>query len=157
MPADRIRVSAPLTPDFPRPLAANDDEKHTSDLLRSTDQYRLKIVADPSVPILSVFAQAPTTSASDDLANAAVDGTRDYLVDVGRRQQIAAGQQVQLSQLGRATGGIINRGVRTEAMALTFVFVLSLAFAAVLFFSRTRKGWRVARERERGEAGGAQA
>ena len=144
IPADVIRASTPLTPDFPRPAAVAGEEKKTSDILRSTDQYRLSIQANPTVPILEVYAQAPSAEAAAKLANASVDGLRDYIDDVAADQGVAVGQQAQLSQLGRAHGGVINHGVRPQALVLTFLIVFTVACAAILFISRVRTGWRFA-------------
>jgi hypothetical protein len=138
---ERIQATSPLTAAFPRPVADAGSQKHASDLLRSTDQYRLNVQANPTVPILDVYTQAPTAAAAEGLANAAVVGLRDYLADVARAQGTPTGQEVQLSQLGRAQGGVINAGVRLQLLLLVFVLVLSLSCAAVLFLARVRRGW----------------
>jgi hypothetical protein len=149
---DRIQAAAPITADVPRALTEPGSEKRSSDILRSTDQYRLDIQANPTVPILDVYAQAPTKEQAERLANAAVDGLRDYLVDIAGRQGIKDDQQVRLEQLGRARGGVINHGVGLQIALLAFIVVFVLSLCAVLFLSRVRRGWRVAAERERSEA-----
>jgi hypothetical protein len=144
IPAEVIRASTPLTPDFPRPRAAAGEQKRTSDLFRSTDQYRLNIQANPTVPILDVYAQAPSAKAAEELANGAVDGLRDYLDDVGGQQGIDSEEQARLSQLGRAHGTVINGGVRTWTLLLTFALVFAVCCAAAVFASRVRQGWQLA-------------
>jgi hypothetical protein len=148
VPAAAISASTPLTPDFPRPRAAAGEEKHTTDLLRSTDQYRINIQSNPTVPILDVYAQAPTAKAAEQLANGAVEGLRDYLESVAARQGVRSAEQATLTQLGRAHGTVINGGVRLQVLLLTFGFVFALCCAALLFFSRVRAGWRQADARE---------
>jgi hypothetical protein len=138
---ERIEATTPLTADFPRPVAAAGDQKHVTDILASTDQYRLNIQANPTVPILDVYAQGPTAQATERLANAAVDGLRAYLADIARAEGTAARDEVRLSQLGRAHGSVINDGVRLEVLLLVFVLVLALSSAAVLFMARVRRGW----------------
>ena len=56
----RIRAQPPLTPDFPRPLGGLRRGSEHRDLLKSTDQYRLNIQSNPTVPILQIYAQAPS-------------------------------------------------------------------------------------------------
>jgi hypothetical protein len=141
VPAEAIIATTPLTPDFPRPAATNENQKHTSDLFKSTDQYRLNIQANPTVPVLDVYAEAPTKGSAEALANAAVDGLRDYLGDVARIQGIGAPDQVRLSQLGRARGGVINGGVRLQAALLAFVLAFAVSAAAAIFVTRVRRGW----------------
>lgn len=141
VPGSIIQTQAPLTPDFPRPLAAAGEEKKTSDLLKSTDQYRLNIQANPTVPVLQILAQAPSDKAAATLANAAVDGLRDYLAAQARTEGTAVDNQVRLSQLGRASGTVINDGVRWQIAILTFLIVFALSAATAIFVSRVRRGW----------------
>jgi hypothetical protein len=145
VPAEAIRATTPLTPDFPRPLAAEGEQKHTSDLLRSTDQYRLNIQANPTVPIIDVYAQAPSAKAAEQLANSAVDGLGDYLGVTARLQskRLNGDDQPLISQLGRARGVVINNGVRLQVLLLTFGFVFALCCAVSLFVGRVRRGWQL--------------
>jgi hypothetical protein len=147
----RIEAVAPVTADVPRVLTEPGSEKRSSDILRSTDQYRLDIQANPTVPILDIYSQAPTKEAAVRLANSAVDGLRDYLLDLGRRQGITSDQQVRLEQLGRARGGVVNDGVRLQMALLSFMVVFTISCCAVLFLSRVRRGWLAAASRDRDE------
>ena len=81
--ARRIEAVSPVTANVPRVLTEPGSEKRSSDILRSTDQYRLDIQANPTVPILDISSQAPTKQAAERLANSAVDGLRDYLLALG--------------------------------------------------------------------------
>jgi len=141
VPADIIRSETPLTPLFPRPLSGPGESKKTSDLLKSTDEYRLNIQANPTVPILQIFAQAPDAKAAATLANAAVDGLRDYLAAQAKTQSTPLGNQVRVSQLGRAEGAVINGGVRGQLVILAFLIVFALSAATAMFIGRVRRGW----------------
>lgn len=149
IPPSAIRGQAPLTPDFPRPLSGDNRDPETADLLRSTDQHRLNIQTNPAVPFIEIFAQAPTAKAAQTLANASVDGLRDYLAHVARRQGTPPDAQVTLTQLGRARGTVVNGGIRSQLAILAFFVVLSLATATAVFVERVRRGWRDAAESER--------
>jgi hypothetical protein len=153
----RIQAVSPITANVPRALVEPGSEKRASDILRSTDQYRLDIQASPSVPILSVSAQAPNKEAAERLANGAVDGLRDYLRALAVRQGTDPTTQVRLEQLGRARGGVINRGIGLQISLLAFVFVFTLSCCAVLFLSRVRRGWSAAAREERDDAAAAAA
>ena len=149
IPADVLRVSAPLTPEVPRAIEEAGNEKHATDILRSTNQYRLSVRSNPTVPILDVSAQAPTAKAAKALANAAVGGLQDYLDKVASAQAIDADQQVRLKQLGRARGGVINDGVGLQVGLVSFLLVFAASSAAVVFVSRVRRGRRAATVRLR--------
>jgi hypothetical protein len=152
VPAEVLEIASPVTPEWPRPLAQTGNEKHTSDILASTDQYRLSLASNPTVPVVEVSAQAPTAKAAEQLANGAVDGMRDYLRDLGAAQQVPVTQQVHLEQLGRAKGGVINPGVSIKVALLSFGLVLAAASAAVLFLARVRRGWTLEADAERSAA-----
>lgn len=135
-----LQVASPVTPDFPRPLASS-GSRSSKDILKSPDQYRLSIQANPTAPILDVYAQAPTAEAAELLANGAVDGMKDYLAALARTQAVPSDRQVRLEQLGRATGGVLNRGVSVKVALLSFVLVFAVSCVAAVFIARVRRGW----------------
>jgi hypothetical protein len=145
---DQIQAVAPLTPDVPRALAEPGHEKRTSDILRSTDQYRMEIQAQPTAPVLDIYTQAPSADAARVLADAAVAGLRDYLATLARTQDVAPSDQVRLIQLGEASSGVINRGIRIQVALLSSILVFCVSAAAVLWIARVRRGWRAADEPE---------
>jgi hypothetical protein len=142
VPLERLRIQAPLTLEQAAAPPESGNERHTSDILRSNDQYRLNIQASLSVPMLDIYAQAPTAASAGLLANAAVDRLRAYLVRLADAQGTPGRDRIRLLQLGRAQGTVINKGVRWEAGLLAFVLTFALSCATVLFVARVRNGWR---------------
>lgn len=152
---DAIEAVTPRTPNSPRPFVSPGNEKRATDLLRSTGQYRLSIEANPTVPVLKIYAQAPTAKAAQELANSSVDGLRDYLVQQAVARGVQRDKQVRLVQLGRAHGAVINGGVRFDVALLTFLVVFTLAATAAIFVARVRRGFELAeRERHAAQRGG---
>ena len=141
-----LQIVTPRTPQQPRPRTDNGEKKGPGDLLRSTDQYRLDIQANPTVPLLDIYAQAPTPRASEELANAAVEGLGDYLRQFAGSEDTPQKVQVQLRQLGRARGDKLNKGVGVSVAILTFLAVFTAVSIAAMFVSRVRKGWRLEEE-----------
>jgi hypothetical protein len=142
VPAELLQVATPVTPDFPRPLATS-GKRSTKDILKSPNEYRLSIQANPTVPILDIYAEAPTVDAARALANGAVEGMEDYLYDLAAAQHIAPEQRVHLEQLGRADGGVLNPGVSVKLAILSFLLVFAASSAMVLVASRVRRGWQL--------------
>jgi hypothetical protein len=153
IPPNDIKATTPRTPNQPRPFETERNKKRSSDILASTNQYRIDIESDPTVPVLKIYAQAPTAKAAGELANASVDGLRDYLRQVAKAQRVDVSQQVRVVQLGRADGKVINGGIRWQLMAMTFIIVFGLSAAAAIFMGRVRQGFRMADERELATAG----
>lgn len=147
VPENLIQVSSPLTPAYPRPIAnGTSNQPSTTDLLRSNNQYRINIKANPTVPILDIYTEASSVKTADTLANAAVAGLRDYLASVAQTQAIPAAQQVRIQQLGAAQGGTVTGSVNAEVAALVFFFVFALSSVASLVVARVVRGWRLSAE-----------
>jgi hypothetical protein len=144
IPVDVLEVSAPRTPEQPRAVVGSGAERHTTDIVESTDQYRLSIQANPTVAVLDIYAQSPDARTSAALANAAVDALRGHLSDLARSERTPAGDRIRLMQLGRATGTVINGGVAWQAAILAFLVTFGVSCSTVVFASRVREGWRLA-------------
>ena len=145
---DRLQITAPLHAQAAAGRSRRRIRKRASDILESTDQYRINIQANPTVPILDVYAQAPSAEEAETLADAAVDGLRTYLTDLAAAQQIPDDNQVRLLQLGRASGTVINKGVDWQVALLVFIVTFSLSCATAIVVSRVRRGFLVARAEE---------
>jgi hypothetical protein len=143
--ADQIRAEPPLTPDQPRAMVDSAHAPHVSDILKRPDEYRLSIQADPMAPVLDIYAVAPSADEATKLADASVDGLRDYLGSVAAKGRTPKPDRVRLEQLGRASGGSINAGAGIQLAILTFLLVFAIACLGVLFLARARRGWEIAR------------
>jgi hypothetical protein len=144
VPAERLRVLAPLTSQQPAPPVDSQNARHTSDLVRSTDQYRLNIKVNATVPMIDVYAQTPDADSAARLADAAVAELRAYVTDLAKAQQTPDQDQIRLIQLGRATGVVINPGIKYQVALVVFLLVFLASCASVTFISRVRAGWREA-------------
>lgn len=145
VPEQVIEMSSPLTPLYPRPIADNpQDQRRTTDLIRSNNEYRIAVKANPTAPILDIYTEASSVKMATALANAAVDGLRDYLAANAQSEGVPANDQARLEQLGRAQGGSVTGGVNVEVATLVFLFVFALSCVASLAVARILRGWRLA-------------
>ncbi len=149
LPPGVLQVEAPVTPEQPRAPALAGEEKTTGDLLRSTDQYRINIEANPTVPVLDIYAQTPTADSAERIANAAVDELQGYLAGLAATEATPEKDQIQLVQLGRADGAVINGSVHWQTAILVFLLTLGASCATVVLVSRVRQGWQIAASLER--------
>jgi len=149
VPAEILKVSSPVTRDWPRQLAQSGSPKKTSDIFSSPNEYRLSLKSNPTVPVIDIYAEAPTAKAARELANGAVTGMRDYLQDIAAQQGVAPRQQVRLEQLGSARGGVVNAGVKTKLPILAFLLVFAASCLAVMFIGRVRRGWTMESDSDR--------
>lgn len=146
---DQLQIEPPLTPDQPRAVIASTDRKHATDLLASTDQYRLSIQANPTVPMLDIYAQAPNASSAALLANTAVEQLRAYLSELAVSERTPELRQIRLLQLGRAEGEVINDGIDVQVAVLVFLITFATACATLIVVSRVKDGWQAETLRER--------
>jgi len=144
IPLGLLRIEAPLTPqEAALPVTAQNQRKIT-DIIKSNNQYRLNLQVDPIVPMLDIYAQAPSARSAAALANGAVAELSAYLSSVARSEATPAKDRLRLHQLGRARGVVINAGVQYQFAVLAFVLTLLAWCATVLFVARVRRGWQVA-------------
>jgi hypothetical protein len=144
IPFDEIQVVPPLTGKQPRVLAEAGNEKHTTDLLQLNGEYRLYIRANPTVPFLQIYAETPTAKSAEALANAAVGGMQSYVDNLAKTTETQAAQQIRLTQLGPATGDVINKGISWKFAFLVFLLAFAVSCATVIWVRRVRQGWRLA-------------
>jgi hypothetical protein len=149
VPVDLLRIQAPLTPEQTAPPVDSENARHTSDLAKSTNQYRIDIKANPTVPMLDIYAQTPTAESAAALANAAVDELKAYLAGLAATQGTPPADRIHALQLGRATGVVINHGAKWQVAFLAFLLTLAISCATVIFVARVRAGWRQAALSER--------
>lgn len=141
VPANLLLIQAPLTPQQASPPVNSATSRHVTDILKSTGQYRIEINANPTVPMLDIYAQTPTARSAAALANAAVDELKAYLAGIATTQKTPARDQIHLEQLGRATGTVINQGIQLQVAVLAFVLTFLVSCATVVFVARVRAGW----------------
>jgi hypothetical protein len=143
VPFDALQVVPPLTPKQPRALAEAGNERHTSDILKLNDEYRLVIQGNPTVPFLQIYAQAPTAESAATLANASVDSLREHLADLAGTAKTPGSEQIKIVQLGRAQGAVINNGIQWRVAFLAFWVTFAALCATAIFLRRVREGWRL--------------
>jgi hypothetical protein len=144
IPADDIAAVSPVTASVQSALTEPGSEQRARELLLASKRYRLEIMNRPQMPLLDIYAQAPSAAEAERLAGAAVIGLRDELRAQARAKGLDPRRQVRLEQLGNARGAVINPGVELKLAVLTFfiAFCLSCAalFVLVAALSRRRHG-----------------
>lgn len=143
VPEAAIAITSPVTPVAPRPLDRPGQAGSTSDIFKSPNEYRLSLHSNPTVPMIDVYATAPSPGAATRLANAAVAGMQSWLLKRANSEHVPLAQRVHLRQLGRAEGAEVDGGVDIHLALLAFLVVLATSCTAVVFLGRLRSGWKV--------------
>jgi hypothetical protein len=142
VPPGQLSGLGRITADVPFTFSEPYSEQRGSDIEASRATYQLEVEARPTVPIIDVYAQAPSLATAQCLANTAPVALTAYLKDLAR-QEGSTDPLVQLRPLGPARGGIVNGGATPEVAFLTFLTFFGLTVAAlktlVLFRRRGRE------------------
>jgi hypothetical protein len=126
------------TADVPFTFIEPYSEQRASDIAASMAPYRLEVQARQTVPIIDVYATAPSVAAAECLANAAPLALTDYLKSLAS-QEGSIDPLVQLEPLGPARGAVANPGATPEIAMLTFLTFFGLSFVALLALGSLRR------------------
>lgn len=123
LPADAIEAQGPYEQNLPPFQQEPSAAQRSTQILGEGALYRLRFENNPELPIVSVFAQAPSREAAIALAAAAPAALRAYVERIQEQQHTPAGRRVEIRKLGHATGGVVNEGAGRQIAALVFVVV----------------------------------
>lgn len=156
LPFGAIEAQGPFELNVPEVQQAPTAERRSSQIIGEGALYRLRFENNPSLPIVTVFAQAPSREEAATLAAAAPAALRDYIDRIQVHQGTPRGRRVEIRQLGKADGAIVNQGANLQIATLVFVIVLG-GWCMLLIPARTiARGWRQVRaDGEPGRANGS--
>jgi hypothetical protein len=156
IPADEIYAEGPYQLGQPRFIQEPTAERRGSQLIGRQARYRLRFDSDPELPIVTVYAEAPSADQATALANGAATGLSDYVTRLQDQQGIAQSSRVAIRRLGSTAGAPVTPGASTKVALFVFFVVLALWCVGVLVALRLRNTWRQADAAER-SAGAAPA
>jgi hypothetical protein len=157
LPVDAVEAQGPFDINLPVFQQEPTAEQRSSQIIGEAALYRLRFNNNPDLPIISVFAQAPTQKEAARLATAAPSALREYIDQLQARQQTPPARQVEIRRLGDATGGVVNEGANIQIATLVFLAVM-VGWCMLLIPAQTlARGWRevdVDGQRSNGRAAG---
>jgi hypothetical protein len=142
LPANAVQGQGPYEQSLPLFEQEPTAEKRSSQIIGERALYRLRFENNPNLPIINVFAQAPTTDGAIRLANAVPAALSTYIHRIQVAQHTPPKRRVEIRQLGDATGGVVNAGANVQIALLVF-FVFLVGWCLLLIPAHTiAKGWR---------------
>lgn len=142
IPAAEIEAQGPYEQNLPLTQQEPVAEKRSTQIIGEGALYRLRFENNPDLPIISVFAQAPTEREAKALAAAAPVALRAYVERLQETQGTPDKDRVEIRPLGRATGGVVNAGANTQIAILVFGLVF-VGWCILLIPANTiAQGWR---------------
>jgi hypothetical protein len=138
----QIYAAGPIDPNVPRIVQEPTAVQRNVEITGETTPYRLNFNNDPNLPTIGIYAQAPTTKMSIELANAAAASLARYVSNVQTTNRTPLQSQVVVRQLGPATGGVVDGGISKTLASIAFIFVFLLWCVLMLVTVRFRGYWR---------------
>ncbi len=142
LPVDAIEAEGPYDQNLPIFQQEPTAEQRSSQIVGERALYRLRFENNPSLPIIQVFAQAPTEPEAARLGGAVPVALRGYIGRIQAEQNTPAFRQVEIRKLGAAVGGVVNEGANLQIASLVFVVVF-IGWCLLLIPAQTiARGWR---------------
>lgn len=142
IPGDQLYAAGPIDPSVPRTVQEPTAVERNIELTGETDPYRLNFNDDPNLPTIGIFAQAPTTAEAIKLADASVAGLQEYVTGLETSEKTPPSVRVIIRQLGEATGGVVDGGIKKSLAMMVFVGLLVLWSVLMLASRRALDAWR---------------
>jgi hypothetical protein len=98
-------------------------------------KYRLTYVAQEQLPVITVYAQAPTVVGAQRLADAVAPAVQDYVDQLQASAELKDEHRTQIRGLGPAQAGTVTASPNVKVIG-TFVLILLLGCAFILATSR---------------------
>jgi hypothetical protein len=108
--------------------------------------YRMVFDAQLSLPIISIYTQAPDSTSAIELASAATSVLTGYVTELD--EGIPEGRRITVSRLGAPEGGTVNDGANPALAVLAFLGVFVVLCTAIVLGSGLVRQWQDQREPE---------
>ena len=136
-----LAASTEITEGVPLALTEPNEERRANQILLSHAPYRLDIQAQPTLPILDVYAQGPSAAKAKQLADTTAGAGNDYLRVLANRDGFPVANRVQLKQLGSAVSGQLDPKAPMKIFVLTFLVIFGVCFGILVMIGAVRRGW----------------
>jgi hypothetical protein len=128
--------------------AAQPAVSRSSQIAAEREVYRLAFDAQENLPVITVYAQAPTANKAFALSTAAVQSLQDYVDQLQTKEALKPKDRVVIRPLGAPSGGTVDHGARKMVMILIFLVLTGLGCVLVIGYTSVRRGWRQLNEAE---------
>jgi zinc-ribbon domain len=123
-PGSIVITGHTATAEFTRSSREPTAEQRAQQLGGEANLRRILFSAEEDLPVLAIFAQAPTPEEAIRLADAGATGLIRYAETLQDDPLASSATRVEVQQLGDARGGWVNRGASRALALLAFVGVL---------------------------------
>jgi hypothetical protein len=114
----------------------------SNQILSDARRFAILVRVDPQSFVLQIFTQAPTAAQAVKMATVTSSALRGYLTRLVAREHVRRQRQILLRQLGKPTGGVVDRSITTEATVLLAAVFIATGLIILGWAFRYRRGRR---------------
>lgn len=144
LPGNQIYAQGPYQLGQARYIQEPTAERRGQQLVGEKAPLRLRFDSDPELPIVTMYAEAPTPAQATKLAEASAAALADYVTRLQAEQGISERRRVAIRRLGSTPGAWVSQGAGRKVAAFLFIVVLLLWCGLTLAARRLITGWRQA-------------
>jgi hypothetical protein len=123
-------------------------EQRANEILVQSRPYKIETQADPNLPEIAIYGQAPSATAAGRIVNAAVAALRQYVATTPSVTGLGRNQQVVIKRLGVTHGAVVNSQETLEMIVLAFLVGFGVTLSLLVGIIRTRRGFFAAGRRK---------
>jgi capsular polysaccharide biosynthesis protein len=136
IPADEILAQGPFDDPAAAPTGADAPKPPDTASLSRGKRYRLLFVSQQDLPLVTVYAQAPTAREAAALADGVGKGVQEYVDRLQTQGELEASRRVVIRALGPAEAGTVQPGSSLPMAIAAFLGVLVFGCVALLVVYR---------------------
>jgi capsular polysaccharide biosynthesis protein len=139
IPAAQITSEGPFSGPGEAQNVVTPSEARGGQVRAQTHPYRLTFVAQDQIPLVSVYASAPTAALAAKLANGVFIAVNRYVDEIARTDATNPAHRVTVRQLGSAGAATVHSGASKAVMALAFLAVMIFGCLAIIATAAVRQ------------------
>jgi hypothetical protein len=132
IPMSQITAEGPFSGPSAGENVVTPSEARGGQVRAETQLYRLSFVAQDQLPLITVYATAPTAGGAAKLANGVYAGVRNYIDGLESEYSTDPKHRVTVRQLGLADAGTVHSGASKVLMILAFLAFLTVGCLALI-------------------------
>jgi hypothetical protein len=139
IPADQITAEGPFSGPGEAQNTVTPSEARGGQVRAQTHPYRLTFVAQDQIPLVSVYASAPTAELAGKLANGVYTAVRGYVDQIAAADSTNPDHRVTVRQLGTAGASTVTTGGSKAVMVLAFLAIMIFGCLAIIAIAAIRR------------------
>jgi capsular polysaccharide biosynthesis protein len=139
IPVSQITAEGPFSGPGDAQNAVTPSEARGSQVRAQTHPYRLTFVAQEQLPLVSVYAAAPTAALAAKLANGVYTAVRGYVDEIAAADATNPEHRVTVRQLGTAGASTVHTGGSKALMVLAFLAIIIFGCLLIIATAALRR------------------